>query len=71
MSNDIRDILNVGRGSGVQVSKDKILGVKNIKKFSLLPVDNHKPRGLNREILALTNNDKDLAPVVETNFGKY
>lgn len=72
MSKDIRDILNVDRGSGVQVSKDKILGVRNIKKLSLPPADQHKPRGMMREIFTLTNNNKtDLPPVVGTDFGKY
>lgn len=71
MSEDIRDILNMDRASGPQVSKDEILG-SNKKKVPLLSMNrqNRRPEGMARELFALLYNDqKDVPPVIET--GKY
>lgn len=72
MSEDIRDILDMERGSGPQVSKEEILGM-NKKKVSLPSVNrqNRRPEGMAREVFALLYNDKkDVPPVIETETGR-
>lgn len=71
---DVRDILNVGRGSsGPRVTKEDILGT-NKKKVSLLQPEtrpNGRPEGMARELFALLDNGKkDVPPVIETEIGK-
>lgn len=72
MSEDIRDILDIERAAGPQVSKDEILGTK--KKISLNLMGNRqtrRPEGMAREVFALLYNDKkDVPPVIETEIGK-
>lgn len=73
MSEDIRDILDIERGSGPQVSKEEILGM-NKKKVSLPSVNrqNRRPEGMAREVFALLYNDKnDMPPVIETETGRW
>lgn len=73
MTEDIRDILDIERGSGLQVSKEEILGTQTKKKISL-PSGNRqrRPEGMAREVFALLYNDKkDVPPVIETETGKY
>lgn len=73
MTEDIRDILDLERGSGPQVSKEEILGT-NKKKVSLLAGNrqNRRPEGMAREVYALLYSDKkDVPPVIETETGKY
>lgn len=73
MTEDIRDILDIDRGSGPQISKDEILGT-NKKKVSLLSGNrqNRRPEGMAREVFALLYNDKkDVPPVIETETGTY
>lgn len=73
MTEDIRDILDIDRGSGPQVSKEDILGT-NKKKISLPSGNrqNRRPEGMAREVYALLYNDKkDVPPVIETETGKY
>jgi len=74
MTEDIRDILDIERGSGPQVSKEEILGTQTKKKISL-PSGNRqtrRPEGMAREVFALLYNDKkDVPPVIETETGKY
>lgn len=71
MSEDIRDILDIERGSVPQVSKEDILGTQK-KKISL-PSGNRqtrRPEGMAREVFALLYNDKkDVPPVIETETG--
>lgn len=74
MSEDIRDILDIDRVCGPQVSKEDILGTQTKKKISL-PSGNRqtrRPEGMAREVFALLYNDnKDVPPVIETETGKY
>lgn len=72
MTEDIRDILDIERGSGPQISKDEILGT-NKKKLSLPSGNrqNRRPEGMTREVFALLYNDKkDVPPVIATETGK-
>lgn len=74
MSEDIRDILDIERGSGPQISKEEILGTQTKKKISLPSGNrqNRRPEGMAREVFALLYNDKkDVPPVIETDTGKY
>ena len=75
MSEDIRDILDIDRNAGPQVSKDDILGVQTKKKMSLPSAtrQTRRPEGMAREVFALLYNDKkDIPPVIETETGnKY
>jgi len=71
MSEDIRDILDIERGPGPQVSKEEILGTTK-KKVSLPSGNrqNRRPEGMAREVFALLYNDKkDIPPVIETETG--
>ncbi|KAF0764837.1 DNA methyltransferase 1-associated protein 1 [Aphis craccivora] len=71
MSEDIRDILDIERGSAPQVSKEDILGTQK-KKISLPSGNrqNRRPEGMAREVFALLYNDKkDVPPVIETETG--
>lgn len=73
MTEDVRDILDIERGSGPQVSKEEILGT-NKKKVSLPSGNrqNRRPEGMAREVYALLYNDKkDVPPVIETETGNY
>jgi len=71
MTEDIRDIMDIERGSTPQVSKEDILGTHK-KKISL-PSGNRqtrRPEGMAREVFALLYNDKkDVPPVIETETG--
>ncbi|XP_050541336.1 DNA methyltransferase 1-associated protein 1 [Daktulosphaira vitifoliae] len=72
MSEDIRDILDIDRNAGPQVSKDDILGVQTKKKMSLPSAtrQTRRPEGMAREVFALLYNDKkDIPPVIETETG--
>ncbi|XP_025197117.1 DNA methyltransferase 1-associated protein 1 [Melanaphis sacchari] len=72
MTEDIRDILDIERGSAPQVSKEDILGTQTKKKISLPSGNrqNRRPEGMAREVFALLYNDKkDVPPVIETETG--
>jgi len=69
---DIRDILDIERAQGPEVTKEAILGVeKRNRRLNNTPKTIKRPEGMAREVFALLYNDnKDAPPLFPTDTGQ-
>lgn len=67
---DIRDILEIERAQGPEVTKEAIVGPEKKKRPFGAPKNSKRPEGMAREVFALLYNDKkDAPPLFPTDTG--